>query len=144
MAAVRHFSLSCCLLCALAGMIRAFWPENHCKPVINTVLLLYIVASVIPLARDADWSGLGMELRGWGRTAAADYSAYSAALGRQSAAEALQAKLAQAGIRATVDITDEMCTVTLADPAALERAGPLVAEACGEKLAYTLAVEQGE
>ena len=41
MQAIRHLALGVCVLCALAGVVRIFWPENSYKPVINTVLLLY-------------------------------------------------------------------------------------------------------
>ena len=47
MQAIRHLALGVCVLCALAGVVRIFWPENSYKPVINTVLLLYIVSSVL-------------------------------------------------------------------------------------------------
>ena len=38
-----HAALVCCILSALAGLVRTFWPQNGFKPVINAVLTLYIV-----------------------------------------------------------------------------------------------------
>ncbi len=57
MQAIRHLALGVCVLCALAGVVRIFWPENSYKPVINTVLLLYIVSSVLSVGSTADWAG---------------------------------------------------------------------------------------
>ena len=54
MQAIRHLALGVCVLCALAGVVRIFWPENSYKPVINTVLLLYIVSSVLSVGSTAD------------------------------------------------------------------------------------------
>lgn len=63
MQAIRHLALGVCVLCALAGVVRIFWPENSYKPVINTVLLLYIVSSVLSVGSTADWAGFAAGLR---------------------------------------------------------------------------------
>ena len=42
-----HAALVCCILSALAGLVRTFWPQNGFKPVINAVLTLYIITSVL-------------------------------------------------------------------------------------------------
>lgn len=132
MTQIKQFALSCCLLCTLGGAVRIFWPENRFKPVINTVLLLYIVASVLPVWSGADWQGLSAALRGWTRgTAAVDYSAYAAELGRQASAEAISAQLQAHGIAAAVSVTEGLCTVTLAPGADAALAEELVRAACG-------------
>ena len=41
MESFRHLALGCCVLSALAGMLRLFWPDNGFKSVINAVLVLY-------------------------------------------------------------------------------------------------------
>ena len=134
--AVRHLALGCCLLCSAAGIVRIFWPENGFKPVINSVLVLYIIASALPMALQTDWAALGRELRGWARTETRnttqkDFALYADALGRASAAAALQEQLAQNGIPARVEIGQEKCTVTLQSSSDLEAARPIVYAACG-------------
>lgn len=147
MTAVRHFALGCCLVCSAAGMVRIFWPENGFKPVINTVLMLYIVASAVSLARQTDWQALTRGLRGWARTvpeasAQAELSDYAAALGRAEAATALQRQLLESGVTARVRISEELCLVELQSAADLPAAELVVAAACGT-LAYRIAVPQG-
>ena len=132
MTQIKQFALSCCLLCALGGVVRIFWPENRFKPVINAVLLLYIVASVLPVWSGADWQGLTAALRGWAKGAAAvDYSAYAAELGRKAAADAIAAQLQAHGITAAVAVNEELCTVTLAPGADAAAAEAIVQAACG-------------
>src|SRR5699024_9016053 len=46
---LRSIALGVCVLCAAGGVIQIFWPENGYKPVINTVLVLYIVTSVLQM-----------------------------------------------------------------------------------------------
>ena len=46
MTSLRHIALGCCVLSALAGILRLFWPENGFKSVINAVLVLYILTDV--------------------------------------------------------------------------------------------------
>ena len=133
MTQIRHFALSCCLLCALGGMIRIFWPDNRFRPVINTVLVLYIVASVLPVWTGADWPGLTGALRGWTQgTAAYDYSAWAAELGRTAAAAAIGAQLQAQGITASVTVSETLCTVELAPGADTQAAADILRAACGE------------
>lgn len=117
MQSVRHLALGVCILCAGAGMIRIFWPETTFKPVINAVLLLYIIASALPVALAADWQGLAAELC---RTAApqtsdsaAVYEAYQKRLGLQASAEAIETILENHEIAATVSLQDGVCVVEL-------------------------------
>lgn len=126
MTALRHFSLSCCILCAMAGVFKIFWPENSFKPVINTVLLLYILASALRMGTATDWQAFAVEVRGWTHTEqdAQDYTAYAQTLGRELSAEALGTMLYDHGIRASVVLRDGVCHVRLAmedDRAAAEK-----------------------
>lgn len=146
MDAVRHFALGCCLLFAVGGVVRLFWPENGFKPVINTALVLYIVASALPMARQTDWAALGRDLRGWAgaelTAAPRDYSAYAAALGGQTAAAALEKRLEQDGIAAQVTVDGELCRVQLQETDDLAVARVIVAAARGA-LPYEITVIGG-
>ena len=81
MTSLRHIALGCCVLSALAGILRLFWPENGFKSVINAVLVLYILTVGVQLVHGLDWDGLVRELRslpdGQGT---ADYSDYTGSL----------------------------------------------------------------
>ncbi len=118
LAALRHFALGCCLLCSLAGMVRIFWPENSFKPVINSVLLLYIVASVLRIAHASDWNGFAVEIRNWSMPAVdpQEYTGYTETLGIEASAQAIGLLLRQNGIRASVVLEDGVCHIRLADP----------------------------
>ena len=63
MTSLRHIALGCCVLSALAGILRLFWPENGFKSVINAVLVLYILTVGVQLVHGLDWDGLVRELR---------------------------------------------------------------------------------
>jgi len=78
MTSLRHIALGCCVLSALAGILRLFWPENGFKSVINAVLVLYILTVGVQLVHGLDWDGLVRELRSLpdGQDTA-DYSDYS-------------------------------------------------------------------
>ena len=84
MTSLRHLALGCCVISALAGMLRLFWPENGFKTVINAVLVLYILTAGVQMVRGIDWHGLADELRNLpagGSTA--DYEAYRRELARR-------------------------------------------------------------
>lgn len=117
MTALRHAALGCCILTAFAGMVRVFWPDNGMKPVINAVLVLYIVASVVRTGTEIDWQGLTGELRSWTQyqTTSADYSEYLQQAADRSSGQALQTILEEAGIRASVQIRGTVCIVRLED-----------------------------
>ena len=53
MTSLRHIALGCCVLSALAGILRLFWPENGFKSVINAVLVLYILTVGVQLPHKA-------------------------------------------------------------------------------------------
>lgn len=117
MTALRHTALGCCILTAFAGMIRVFWPDNGMKPVINAVLVLYIIASVLRAGTEIDWQGLTGELRNWTQqeSTSADYSEYLRQAAERASGQALQTILEEAGIRASVHISGTVCIVHLAD-----------------------------
>lgn len=144
---IRHLSLGGCLLCAIAGMIRVFWPENSFKSVINTVLVLYILASVAPLALNANWNNLGQQLRSWARNDFSGfdvpaYEEYAVYVGQQASANAIETQLRAQGISAKVTITADLCTVILGADADTFLAEQIIQNACKD-LPYQI-VQGGE
>ena len=89
MESFRHLALGCCVLSALAGMLRLFWPDNGFKSVINAVLVLYILTAGIQMLGGIDWDSIVLTLRslpaGQNRPSA-DFSAYSRELGLTASA----------------------------------------------------------
>ena len=90
MTSLRHIALGCCVLSALAGMLRLFWPENSFKSVINAALVLYILTVGVQLVHGLDWDGLVRELRSLpdGQDTA-DYSDYSRELALTASVDAV-------------------------------------------------------
>lgn len=117
MTSLRHIALGCCVLSALAGMLRLFWPENGFKSVINAVLVLYILTVGVQLVRGLDWDGLVWELRSLpdGQDAA-DYSDYSRELALAASVDAVRAVLRNAGIDAAVSWQNGVCVIAPVDP----------------------------
>ena len=64
MESFRHLALGCCVLSALAGMLRLFWPDNGFKSVINAVLVLYILTAGIQMLGGIDWDSSAVCLPG--------------------------------------------------------------------------------
>ena len=93
MESFRHLALGCCVLSALAGMLRLFWPDNGFKSVINAVLVLYILTAGIQMLGGIDWDSIVLTLRslpaGQSRPSA-DFSAYSRELGLTASVEAIR------------------------------------------------------
>ena len=131
MEAVRHIALGCCVVSTVAGLLRVFWPENSFKPVINAVLLLYIITAVWQPLGTADWHGLAAQLRGLTGAAEIDYSPYAQALAGQASAEAVGQVLAREGIQAAVSLQNGICRVVLVRPADKTRALQLLQTVCG-------------
>ena len=105
MTSLRHLALGCCVISALAGMLRLFWPENGFKTVINAVLVLYILTAGVQMVRGIDWHGLADELRNLpagGSTA--DYEAYRQELALAASVDAVREVLRGAGIDAAVSL----------------------------------------
>ena len=126
MESFRHLALGCCVLSALAGMLRLFWPDNGFKSVINAVLVLDILPAGIQLLGGIDWDSIVLTLRslpsGQSRPSA-DFSAYSRELGLTASVEAVREVLQGAGIRAAVSWQDGRCVITpvdIRDRAAIE------------------------
>lgn len=95
-----HAALVCCILSALAGLVRTFWPQNGFKPVINAVLTLYIITSVLHAVSGLNWQNFDAQLQNFASQSAPgeDYTAYGAELAMQESAAALQKLLRQSGI----------------------------------------------
>lgn len=126
MTSLRHIALGCCVLSALAGMLRLFWPDNGFKSVINAVLVLYILTAGIQMLGGIDWDSIVLTLRslpaGQNRPSA-DFSAYSRELGLTASVEAVREVLRGAGIRAAVSWQDGRYVITpvdIRDRAAIE------------------------
>ena len=140
MTALRQAAYGCCILSTMAGLVRIFWPENGFKPVINAVLVLYIITAALQTLQGADWAGLAAELAREARTPAAsapEVDAYRQSLADESAAEALRQVLASGGIEAAVSRRGEGWLVTLVHPADRQRAEALLAANCGQ-FPYTI------
>ena len=107
MTSLRHLALGCCVLSALAGMVRLFWPDNSFKLVINAVLALYIITAGVQMVRGLDWAGVAQELP--------DYSSYRRELALTASVEAVREVLQSAGINAAVSWQDGVCVITPVD-----------------------------
>ena len=147
MQTIRHLALGGCILCAGAGMIRLFWPENAFKPVINFVLLLYIITSVVRVGAAADWPAFTAELRAFSAQDSAQQSSafegYRQDIALLASAQALQALLEQNGIGCSFVLQDGVCRITLADPAQKSEASELLEKNSGT-LPWELTAEGGE
>lgn len=114
---LRRFTFGCCLLCSVAGAVRIFWPENSFKPVINSILMLYILTAGIQLLRQGDWNSMGAWLRGLSVEGTSfsetDYNGYRDTLALQTAVDAVREILEGAGIRASVSWTGKCCQIAL-------------------------------
>ena len=124
MTSLRHLALGCCVISALAGMLRLFWPENSFKTVINAVLVLYILTAGVQMVRGIDWHGLADELRNLpagGSTVG--YEADRRELALAASVDAVREVLRGAGIDAAVSLQDGVCVITpvdIRDKAAIE------------------------
>lgn len=117
MTSLRHLALGCCVLSALAGMLRLFWPENSFKTVINAVLVLYILTACVQMVRGIDWRGLTNELHSLpaDESGTADYEAYRQELALTASVDAVREVLLGAGIDAAVSLQDGVCIITPVD-----------------------------
>lgn len=138
---VRHIALGCCVLSTVAGVIRIFWPENGFAPVINAVLVLYIITAGLQMLRGTDWQGLTAQLYALSDVAplqSDEYAEYSRQVARTASAEAVRQALAQAQIEAVVTMEDQGCQVELLHKEDRSRAEAVLAASCGE-LEYSFA-----
>lgn len=144
MQTIRQIALGVCLLCAAAGMIRIFWPDNHFKPVINTVLLLYILTSVLQTGAGADWDAVAGDILAFdcSQPSPADLSSYQEQLGLEVSVQALKTLFAQNGIEGEFRLENGTLYVTLQDPEDLRTAQDLLNANCGD-LPFVLNTEGG-
>lgn len=140
---LRRIALGICVLCVVGGVIQIFWPENSYKPVINTALTLYIIASVLQMRPgnmgrlpQIDWDTLSESSQ------PTEYQSYAENLALDSSVQALVQILQQEGIPATAEMADGVCQVTLSQPEDAERAEQILAENCGS-LPFVLLPEPG-
>lgn len=139
---VRHLALGCCILSAVAGIIRAFWPENGFAPVINAVLALYIVSAGLQMIRGTNWSDLVRqlyELPGSVQADAQDYPEYGRTVGLSASVQAVRQVLEDAEISAAVSLENDTCHVELVHEEDLAKAESILATSCGE-LPYEIEV----
>ena len=140
MTALRQAAYGCYILSTMAGLVRIFWPENGFKPVINAVLVLYIITAALQTLQGADWAGLAAELARTAQTPAAsapEVDAYRQFLAEDAAADALRQVLAASGVDAAISRQEEGWLVTLVHPADRQKAETLLAANCGQ-LPYTI------
>ncbi len=148
MQTVRHLALGVCILCAGAGMIRIFWPETTFKPVINAVLLLYIIAAALPVGLAADWPGFAARLQAeqvpqQSTETGEEYRVYQDLLARQASVQAMETVFARAGIEAQIALQGEVCVIELAQEQDLPAARQLVEEN-GGTLEFRVLVKGGK
>ena len=132
-----HAALVCCILSALAGLVRTFWPQNGFKPVINAVLTLYIITSVLHAVSGLNWQNFDAQLQNFASqsTPGEDYTAYGAELAMQESTAALQKLLRQSGIESVVQPQAGGVHVRLVYPADREQAETLL-QICGGSALY--------
>lgn len=144
MIALQHFALGCCILCALAGVLNVFWPDNSYKPVINTVLVLYTLASVAELGKSADWAAVRREVQGLEAQPQTvpqqTLEEYAQALALESSARALAEMLRKAGVPCTAEVNEGTAVFRLEDASDADTAAGLLQKNAGE-LAWRLETE---
>lgn len=135
-----HAALVCCILSALAGLVRIHSGRKMgFKPVINAVLTLYIITSVLHAVSGLNWQNFDAQLQNFASQSAPgeDYTAYGAELAMQESAAALQKLLRQSGIESVVQPQAGGVHVRLVYPAEREQAETLLQNFAGD-LPYTL------
>lgn len=114
-------------------MIQIFWPDNSYKPVINTVLVLYIITSAVQIPASGRWQLPQLDLpSSFAGSDTEDYQQYALALSDEASAQALQSLLEEQGVEAQVNISDGRCRVSLEDPADSGLAEQILRSNCGE------------
>lgn len=121
--ALRQMAFGICALCAAGGVLQIFWPENGYKPVINTVLVLYIITSVLQMRPNSSLAASevfrdilpqNVELT--------EYQDYADQLAAEASVTALQQMLLESGIQAEVQLVGDICQVNLLEEADAEAA----------------------
>ena len=133
MQTLRNFALGICVLCTVGGVIQIFWPDNSYKPVINTVLVLYIITSAVQIPASGHWQLPRLDLTESAiRSDMTDYQQYALALSDEASAQALQDLLGEQGVEAQVNISDGACRVLIEDAEDSGLAEQILRSNCGE------------
>lgn len=135
-----HAALVCCILSALAGLVRTFWPQNGFKPVINAVLTLYIITSVLHAVSGLNWQNFDAQLQNFASPERPRRGLYR--LRRRACHAGIRRSTAkafarQSGIESVVQPQAGGVHVRLVYPADREQAETLLQNFAGD-LPYTL------
>lgn len=134
-----HAALVCCILSALAGLVRTILAAKWVQASHKAVLTLYIITSVLHAVSGLNWQNFDAQLQNFASQSAPgeDYTAYGAELAMQESAAALQKLLRQSGIESVVQPQAGGVHVRLVYPADREQAETLLQNFAGD-LPYTL------
>lgn len=138
---LKNLALGICILCAAGGVIQIFWPDNSYKPVINTVLVLYIITSVLQMRGVGTWQVPELNWQD-PNSDNTDYREYAAQLAQEASVQALQDILQEQDIDARVELQDDVCLVYLPDGTDTQQAERILEENSGT-MPYEI-VEGGE
>lgn len=138
---LKNLALGICILCAAGGVIQIFWPDNSYKPVINTVLVLYIITSVLQMRGVGAWQVPELNWQD-PNSDNTDYREYAAQLAQEASVQALQDILQEQDIDARVELQDDVCLVYLPDGTDAQQAERILEENSGT-MPYEI-VEGGE
>lgn len=138
---LKNLALGICTLCAAGGVIQIFWPDNSYKPVINTVLVLYIITSVLQMRGVGTWQVPELNWQD-PNSDNTDYREYAAQLAQEASVQALQDILQEQDIDARVELQDDVCRVYLPDGTDTQQAERILEENSGT-MPYEI-VEGGE
>ena len=110
MEVVRHWALTFCMCCILAGIVRVIVPPKGTAGVLKTVLALYILLSAITPSVKTDWSGMWKQLTEFPGAAPRQLFSLNELTEQQfntTLSERLQNILYQNGITAAVAVESE-------------------------------------
>lgn len=138
---LKNLALGICILCAAGGVIQIFWPDNSYKPVINTVLVLYIITSVLQMRGVGTWQVPELNWQD-PNSDNTDYREYAAQLAQEASVQALQDILQEQDIDARVELQDDICRVYPPDGTDTQQAERILEENSGT-MPYEI-VEGGE
>lgn len=138
---LKNLALGICILCAAGGVIQIFWPDNSYKPVINTVLVLYIITSVLQMRGVGTWQVPELNWQD-PNSDNTDYREYAAQLAQEASVQALQDILQEQDIDARVELQDDVCLVYLPDGTDAQQAERILEEN-SDTMPYEI-VEGGE
>lgn len=138
---LKNLALGICILCAAGGVIQIFWPDNSYKPVINTVLVLYIITSVLQMRGVGTWQVPELNWQD-PNNENTDYREYAAQLAQEASVQALQDILQEQDIDARVELQDDVCRGYLPDGTDTQQAERILEENSGT-MPYEI-IEGGE